>query len=110
MKDKSATTNYEYYIMPEYEMDLFAYLSKSFVSRQLKLQRTIEILSDLLNTMKYLHTAKRTYNDLKPGNIMINTDGVNGRPNAVLIDFGFVDQYMGKNRSHIAENDMVQVF
>ena len=65
--------NVTYFIMPLYEMDLEEYLSK-FEGMQ-KIMRIIDVTSKLVNIFKYVHCSKRTFNDMKLKNIMINTNG-----------------------------------
>ena len=60
-----------------------------------RLERIIEITIKLVNVFKYVHCAKRTYNDLKLTNIMVNTNkNLDMDPEVFLIDFGFSDKLM----------------
>ena len=49
--------------------------------------------SQLVDILKIIHTSHRTYNDLKPENVMIdiNKDGL---PKVHLVDFGFADKFV----------------
>jgi serine/threonine protein kinase len=44
-----------------------------------------------------VHLIGRTYNDIKPENIMLNGTDV------ILVDFGFCDKYIDEYGSHIEE-------
>lgn len=60
-----------------------------------RLERVIDITIKLVNVFKYVHCAKRTYNDLKLTNIMVNTNkNLDMDPEVFLIDFGFSDKLM----------------
>ena len=66
----------------------------------------------LTSIFKYVHTAKRTHNDLKFENVMINTQGkLDADPQIFLIDFGFADKFMEKDgKTHINPNANVEMF
>ena len=54
-----------------------------------KVEKIIDIVSMLVNILKYVHCSKRTYNNLKPANIMVNTnENMDADPEIFLIDFG----------------------
>ena len=79
--------------MPHYEMNLKKYLGllKGFK----KIEKIIDITIKLVKIFKYVHCAKRTYNDLKLTNIMINTKGnLDEDPEVYLIDFGLADKFV----------------
>ena len=66
-----------------------------------------------MGTLKYVHAARRTFNDMKHENIMINTHGdLQGMPQVTLIDFGFTEKfYKDKNSDeHINENTLIESF
>ena len=96
-----------YHIMPLYEMDLRDYLAK-FEGLK-KIEKIIDIVSKLVLTFKYVHGAKRTFNDLKLENVMVNTHGnLDADPEVFLIDFGFSQKYLKKDgKEHIEESDIV---
>ena len=55
-----------------------------------KIVKIIDVAHRLVSIFKFVHCSKRTFNDLKPKNIMINTMGsLDLDPKVFLIDFGF---------------------
>ena len=69
-------------------MNLKKYLEK--LEGVIKVEKILEIAIKLISIFKYTHCAKRTFNDLKPENIMIDTNGsLDADPKVYLIDFGF---------------------
>ena len=66
--------------------------------------------------MKIVHKAGRTYNDMKPQNVMIsyeNKEMINASELAVtIIDFGFVDKFKDEknNFAHIERAEKVKMF
>ena len=84
---------FAFYIMPHYEMNLKQYLEK--LEGERKLEKILEIAIKLISIFKYTHCAKRTFNDLKPENIMVDTGkSLNDDPKIFLIDFGFAEKYV----------------
>ena len=63
---------FAYYIMPKYDMSLAKYV-KTLTGFK-KIEKIIEVICQLMGSLKYLHTCRRTFNDLKPDNVMINTN------------------------------------
>ena len=64
----------------------------------------MDVAIKIVSIFKYLHCAKRTYNDLKLQNIMINagTD-LDEDPKVFLIDFGFAKKWVKKDgKEHIS--------
>lgn len=53
--------------------------------------------------------SRRTYNDLKLANIMINKSGTD-KLAVTLIDFGFADKYINEDGTHINNKEVVEVF
>ena len=96
-----------FFIMPLYEMDLKDYLSH-FKGLQ-KVEKIIDVVGKLVNIFKYVHCSKRTFNDLKPENVMVNTYGnIDADPEVFLIDFGFSKKYLKANgKEHIEESETV---
>ena len=79
--------------MKEYQMNLDKYVN--ILKGLRKIEKVIDITVKLLNIFKYVHCAKRTYNDLKTSNIMINTkSNLDDDPELILIDFGFSDKFL----------------
>ena len=70
----------------------------------------------LIGIMKIVHKAGRTFNDMKPQNVMIsykNKEVFNSSELAVtIIDFGFVDKFKDeKNQyAHIDRSETVDLF
>ena len=62
-----------FYIMPLYEMDMKTYLRN--LKGINKIDKILHIVITLVSVFKYVHCAKRTHNDLKLENVMINTTG-----------------------------------
>ena len=93
-----------FYLMPRYEMNLKKYLS--LLKGLHKIWKIIDITIKIVNIFKYVHCAKRTYNDLKLTNIMVNTKGnLDAEPEVILIDFGFADKFLTREGSvHIEES------
>ena len=82
-----------FYIMPLYEMNLQEYL-RQFSGVQ-KIEKILDVTYKLVSIFKYVHCSKRTFNDLKLQNIMINTTGnLDSDPEVFLIDFGFASKYV----------------
>lgn len=59
--------------MPLYEMDMKTYINKLRGLR--KIEKTLNLIIHLVSIFKYVHCAKRTHNDLKFENVMVNTKG-----------------------------------
>ena len=63
----------------------------------------------MIDAFEVVHTAGRTYNDLKPQNIMVETDD-SGEPQIVLIDFGFAAKYTTPEGLHITDLELKDSF
>ena len=96
--------------MPHYEMNLKEYLSK--LKGLNKIEKILEVALKMVSIFKYTHCAKRTFNDLKLDNIMIDTQGnMEADPKVYLIDFGFAQKYLKKDgKEHISEKELVSYF
>ena len=94
--------------MPHYEMNLKQYLSQ--LQGQQKFEKIIDVTIKILNIFKYVHCAKRTYNDLKLTNIMVSNRGdMNADPEVTLIDFGFADKFISSDTNkHIEDSETVE--
>ena len=92
-----------YFTMPLYDMNLQEYLSK--LKGMLKIEKIMDVASKIVSIFKYTHCAKRTYNDLKLQNIMINIgESLDEDPEVFLIDFGFTQKYVKKDgKEHISD-------
>ena len=65
----------------------------------------------MVSIFKYTHSAKRTFNDLKLQNIMINVGKtLDDDPEVFLIDFGFSKKYVNKDKEHITQDLRVKRF
>ena len=91
-------------------MNLKEYLNK--LQGVNKIEKVVEVAIKLVSIFKYTHCAKRTFNDLKPENIMVETQGnMEADPKVFLIDFGFAEKYVKKDgKEHISDKEVVQVF
>ncbi len=64
--------------------EVMKYLSKLFLENDLKMRQcfcyfiSCELLTEIIECVRYLHERKIIHRDLKPANILI-TDGINGR-------------------------------
>lgn len=65
-----------------------------------------------MNLLKIVHCSKRTYNDLKPENIMITPpDNQHEKLKVHLVDFGFSDKFYDEDtQEHIKEGETVDLF
>ena len=83
-----------YYIIPQYQHNLNQYLE--IVKKDALDGEIFAIAKQLVGIFKIVHTAHRTFNDLKPENIMINIQD-DGSPKVFLIDFGFAAKFIKDN-------------
>ena len=99
-----------FFTMPHYEMNLKEYLSK--LNGVNKIEKVLDVALKLVSIFKYTHCAKRTFNDLKLDNIMIDTQGsMEADPKVYLIDFGFAQKYVKKDgKEHISDKERVECF
>ena len=68
------------------------------------------IAEQLVDILKIVHTSHRTYNDLKPENVMIDITE-SGIPKVHLVDYGFADKYVKENsKDHIDSDHSVDTF
>ena len=83
-----------YYIIPQYQHNLNQYLE--IVKKDALDGEIFAVAKQLVGIFKIVHTAHRTFNDLKPENIMINIQD-DGTPKVFLIDFGFAAKFIKDN-------------
>ena len=70
-----------------------------------------EIGTQLIDILKIVHKSNRTFNDLKPENIMITPAKEGGSLKVHLIDFGFVDKFVDETtKKHIEDGELVDIF
>ena len=96
-KSKPGETLCAYFVMPKYQTNLH----KALKSYHPDAQSVFDIGADLIDSLKTVHSSGRTYNDIKPENVMIHNSKI------VLIDFGFADKYVDSEGSHITEEASV---
>lgn len=92
-----------YYIMPKYQVNLQEYLKgQSGVKKALNI---LEVAIQLVSIFELVHKSNRTFNDLKPENIMINSKYASHQISVYLVDFGFAEKFIQDGSGkHIEEN------
>jgi serine/threonine protein kinase len=63
-----------------------------------------EVAHELIDALQSLHAVGRTYNDLKPENVMFEGSKVR------LVDFGLADRFIDSKGYHISEKEGVDAF
>ena len=76
-----------YYVMPKYDLNLSKFLENFSGLPTEKYRQIIRVAIELVDILKIIHASHRTYNDLRPENIMIDTQE-NGSTKVTLVDFG----------------------
>ena len=85
-------------------------LAQILEDRSLSVEEAIDLAADLAIALNDLHEAKVVHRDLKPGNIIMQPQA-DGRPRAVIVDFGIgrqlsakgsADEITGITRANIA--------
>ena len=61
----------------------------------------LDIINQLIVSLKMVHSSGYVYNDLKPDNVAIDFDNVNGNPVATLIDLGLATKYKHPDGTHL---------
>ena len=84
--------------MPKYAEDLDQYIERQ---TRIDFETVLKITVQLIEAFYIVHSSGRTFNDLKPQNIMVEHDS-NGELNVVLIDFGFSAKYLTSDDNHIS--------
>ena len=68
------------------------------------------ISEQLVDILKIIHASHRTFNDLKPENVMVDMTE-NGLPKVHLVDYGFAEKYVkDQSKEHIASDLAVDTF
>ena len=58
----------------------------------------------LIDSLRTVHSTGRSYNDIKPENVMINGNKV------TLIDFGLCTKFVDSKGNHISESEEISKF
>lgn len=59
------------------------------------MEKIMDVSAKIVDIFKFIHCAKRTYNDLKLQNIMINQGKtLDDDPEVIIIDFGSARKYV----------------
>ena len=69
----------------------------------------LNITYQLMDAYDIVHASGRTFNDLKPQNIMVEHDK-DGELYIVLIDFGFSDKFLTAQGDHITNSELKDSF
>ena len=80
-----------YYVMPRYAMSL----ERALKGTNLDQERVWALAQILIDSLRTVHATGRTYNDLKPENIMLENQRI------TLIDFGLCSKYVDSQGYHI---------
>jgi serine/threonine protein kinase len=95
-----------YFIMPKYTENLDQYLQRQ---SKIDSQTVLKIIVQLIEAFDIVHASGRTFNDLKPQNIMVEHDK-DGELYIVLIDFGFSDKFLTAQGDHITNSELKDSF
>jgi serine/threonine protein kinase len=95
-----------YFIMPKYTENLDQYLQRQ---SKIDSQTVLKIIVQLIEAFDIVHASGRTFNDLKPQNIMVEHDK-DGELYIVLIDFGFSDKFLTAQGDHINNSELKDSF
>ena len=72
IKEPKTQADYFFYVMPKYQYSLDEYLD-SFTGDPLqKIKHVVDIISQLVFSLKMVHISGYVYNDLKPENVVID--------------------------------------
>lgn len=92
-----------YLVMPRYSKNLHEYLiSQKRLEGKIDKSEIFQIASQILSTLEIVHSSNRTYNDLKPQNIMIEKEE-NGDAFTILIDFGSSAKFSDSAGVHLEQ-------
>lgn len=95
-KDRGEATQLGFFIMKKFECTLGQYLHER---QKILPSAATKVIDQLIGTLELVHASRRTYNDLKLNNIMVNikSSGIS----SALVDFGYADYYCSKEGEHI---------
>jgi serine/threonine protein kinase len=93
-----------YYIMPKYSQNLEQYFCDNNDPRFMFMAAL-----QIIEAFEIVHKSGRTYNDLKPQNVMISKDA-DGKQHVVLIDFGFCRKFKSTQGIHISHDKLRENF
>lgn len=96
-----------YFIMSKYSENLDQYIERQ--KSKIDFETVLKITHQLVDAFEIVHATRRTFNDLKPENIMVEHDE-NGELYIVLIDFGFSAKYYTEEGFHISEEESHENF
>ena len=98
-----------YYIMPKYQVNLEEYMKDlKGVKRAMTI---LEVAIQLLPIFQLVHKSNRTFNDLKPENIMVDKKYASHGIKVHLVDFGFADKFISDHTGkHIDEKEALDMF
>ena len=99
-KETNSEIGLVYYIMPRYDYSL----EDLVAIKTLHPIFYYEMAHELIDSLESLHATGRTYNDMKPENVMFEGSKV------ILVDFGMTDRFVDKNKKHCSETEEVDNF
>ena len=76
-----------YFIMPKYDANLFKLMEQHNGLKRLEI--ILSVSYQLVGIMQLIHKLGRTYNDMKPHNVMVSGPS----HDVTLVDFGFASKY-----------------
>ena len=75
-----------------------------------KLLTILDIVNQLILSLKMVHQAGYVYNDLRPENVAIDFDEGNGNPVATLLNFGLTTKFKYPNGTHLLNTETIESF
>ena len=88
--------------MPKYDQTLASLVEKQHSTLDTKFY--FEVAHELIDALQSLHAVGRTYNDMKPENVMFEGSKVR------LVDFGLASKFIDQNGFHFSEKEEVDMF
>ena len=99
-ESKTSKVLASFFVMPRYKFNL-----DQVLKGQSPEQAEIWLLASyLIESLRTVHSTGRTYNDLKPDNIMLSDS------KSTLIDFGLCLKFVNDQGLHIGEDEQVSEF